>query len=336
LNSGSEHDLKRRLKAVGLSDSAIDAAWPQWWSDAAEGSPSASLELRFSIARKLGLDARSLLDEEGTPRFVWRDEARFKNLSGESELEQAAISSFGRAVGSILLGATGAAQIVLGADANSIRDSVLRSRPFVGLLDLLVLCWTAGIPVIHLRVFPWPQKRMAAMTVRVGNRSAILLGKDSMYPAQIAFYLAHEIGHITLGHLSNETAIVDLESAQPFVGAADAEETAADRFALELLTGSADPRVLPASGTYNAPGLADAVLRSATALHVEPGTLALCFGYSTGNWAVVNSAMRFIYRSPKPVWTEVNKLAIRELVLDQIPSDSRPYLSAVLGGVAAV
>jgi hypothetical protein len=176
---------------------------------------------------------------------------------------------------------------------------------------------------------------MAAMSVRVGDRSAILLGKDSMYPAQIAFYLAHEIAHIALGHLTKETAIVDCETNRLAIGGVDEEEIEADRFALQLLTGHADPRVLPAAGAYNAPGLAAAVLQSATALHIEPGTLALCFGYSTGNWAVVNSAMNFIYSSAKPVWAEVNRLAVRELNIEQVPSDSRLYLNSVLGRAAA-
>jgi hypothetical protein len=326
---------RRRLKQIGLSDSIIEAAWPEWWSDDADASASARIELRFSLARKLGLDARSLVDEEGVPRFVWRDEARFKNLSGESELERAAISSFGRALGSIVIAATANRNNILSADAISIRNSILRTRPFVNLLDLLVLCWTVGVPVVHLRIFPWPRKRMAAMSVRVNDRSAILLGKDSMYPAHIAFYLAHEIAHIALGHLSAETGIVDMESDHPVLAVGDQEEEEADRFALQLLTGTTDPRVLASPGTYNAPGLADAVLQSATALHIEPGTLALCFGYSSGNWAVVNSAMQFIYRTAKPVWAEVNKIAIRELVREQIPSDSRPYLSSVLGGTTA-
>jgi hypothetical protein len=327
--------LKQQLKHLGLSDAAIDAAWPDWWSDSADPSPSARLELRFSLARKLGLDARSLVDEEGVPRFIWRDEARFKNLSGESDSERAAIGSFGRAFGSIIIGAAPIGQRTLPADSIAVRKSILSSQPFVSLLDLLVLSWTTGIPVVHLRIFPLLRKRMAAMSVRVGDRSAILLGKDSMYPAQIAFYLAHEIGHVALGHLTKETAIVDLESNRLAIGGADQEEIEADRFALELLTGHADPLVLPAPGAYNAPALADAVLRSATALRIEPGTLALCFGYSTGNWAVVNSAMSFIYRSAKPVWAEVNRLAVRELSVEQVPSDSRLYLNSVLGGVAA-
>jgi hypothetical protein len=152
-----------------------------------------------------------------------------------------------------------------------------------------------------------------------------------MYPAHMAFYLAHEVGHIASGHLSKETAIVDLESDQLGIGGGDQEESEADRFALELLTGHADARVLPGPGVYNAPGLANAVLRSATALQIEPGTLALCFGYSTGNWPVVNAAMQFIYGQAKPVWAEVNRLAMRELSIEQIPSDARPYVASVLG-----
>ena len=327
--------LRNRLKAIGLSDPAIQAAWPEWWSDAADPSPSARLELRFSIARKLGLDPQSLLDEEVAPRFVWRDEARFKHLSGESDAERAAITSFGRALGSLLVAATPPSTgTIMQASASGLRKTVLGSQQYVRLLDLLSLSWSIGLPVVYLRVFPAVRKRMAAMAVSVADRNVILLAKDSMYPPHIAFYLAHELAHIALGHITKDTAIVDLESELPASASSDPEEIAADRFALELLTGRSDPQVLPKSGIYNAPGLANAALNSGPALGIEPGTLALCFGYSTQNWAVANSAMKFIYSAPKPVWEEVNRLAARELALDHIPTDARSYVTAVLGAPA--
>jgi hypothetical protein len=327
--------LRSRLKAIGLSDPAIEAAWPEWWSDAADPSPSARAELRFSIARKLGLDPHSLLDEEDAPRFVWRDEARFKHLSGESDAERAAITSFGRALGSILVAATPSPSgTILDASATTLRTAILRSRQFVRLLDLLSLSWAVGVPVVHLRVFPAVRKRMAAMSVSVADRNAILLAKDSMYPPHVAFYLAHELAHVALGHIAKDTAIVDLES-DLHAGTTDKEEAEADRFALELLTGRADPQVVPVPGEYNAPGLAKAALETGPALRIEPGTLALCFGYSTQNWAVANSAMKFIYSAPKPVWEAVNRLAARELELDHIPTDARSYVTAVLGAPAA-
>jgi hypothetical protein len=67
-------------------------------------------------------------------------------------------------------------------------------------------------------------------------------------------------------------------------------------------------------------------------LRIEPGTLALCFGYSSGNWAVANAAMERIYSSAKPVWREVNQIALRELSLEEVTEDVQAYLMAVLGG----
>jgi len=323
--------FRTRLKRVGLSDSAINAAWPDWWSDDADPSSSARLELRFSVARKLGLDARSVLDEEGVPRFIWKDEARFKHLSGETDLERAAISSFGRSIGALLTASSPVGQFsLIGASAATLRDAVLRSQSYVRLVDLLSLAWSSGIPVAYLRIFPAVRKRMAAMAVGVGDRHAVLLAKDSMYPPHIAFYLGHELAHIALNHINADAAIVDMEADVLSTGSTDTEEAEADRFALELLTGRPDLQLVP-EGSYNAPGLADIALRVSSELHIEPGTIALCFAYSTGNWAVANSAMRFIYDAPRPVWNEVNRLTLSQLDLGQLPSDSSSFLTTILG-----
>jgi IrrE N-terminal-like domain len=330
--SGSALILRRRLRDAGLSDPALNAAWPTWWSEAAEASPSAAAELRFSLARKLGLDPRSLMDDESAPRFAWRDQARFKHLSNEDEQELSAITSFGTAIANVLVSATPSTAALL-PDATTLRGMLLRSRPFIGLADLLSVSWSVAIPVIHLRVFPRDRKRMAAMAVSTGNRNAILLGKDSEYPAHVAFYLAHELAHIALGHLAEGNVLVDMDSNLE-TPRDDKEEMEADRFALELLTGQPQPTVLPFASRYTARQLAEDALRAAFSYRIEPGTLALCFGYSSGDWATANAAMRFIYTEPKPVWNEVNRVARSELVEDLVTDDNTPYLSAVLGGEA--
>jgi hypothetical protein len=322
--------LRHRLKEVGLTDTVISAAWPVWWSDDAEASESARTELRFSLARKLGLDPRSLLNDNDQPRFVWRDEARFKHLASEGELELAAITSFGKTVASLLINATRLSAHVQVPGAVELRSAILGTQPFVRLLDLISLCWSLGIPVVHPRVFPCARKRMAAMSVRVRERDAILLGKDSVYPAHIAFYLAHEFGHIALGHLATEAVLIDLEYTELTFKGDDREEIDADRFALELLTGRARPSVLPKSGAYNAQELARTALSASIDLRIEPGTLALCFGYSTGDWATANAAMKHIYSSPNPAWNEVNGIALEQLQFDRVPDDSLTFLRAIL------
>lgn len=288
--------------------------------------------MRFGVARRLGLDPSSLFGDE-QPRFLWTEEARFKHLSTEGDLERAGITSFGRAVAAALIGASppSAAELI-GISPGGLRQSILDSgSPYVGLADLLALCWGIGVPVAHLRVFPWPQKRMAAMTVSLEDRWSILLGKDASFPAWVAFYLAHELGHIALSHVVAGRALVDLDFEDP--GAlGDDEEEAADAFALELLTGQAQPTVLPADPDVRATAseLARTAIAAADALQIEPGTLALCFGYSTQDWKTANGSLKVIY-TEAPVWREVNRVALTQLRLSQISGEAGEFLTTVLG-----
>lgn len=326
-NSGN---LKRRLRQSGYSDSAILAAWPSWWSEEAEGSISGRIELRFSLARKLGLDPRVLLERD-EPIFVWEDEAKFKHLGSESEAERAALSSFGISVGRMVSAATKPTELSLSISAKEFRTAILSNKEFVGLQDLLGICWSHGIPVIHLRVFPLTAKRMCAMSVRIGDRFAILLGKDSNYPAPISFYLAHELGHIALGHLQNGSAVVDLADPLEATCEDDEEERAADRYALELLTGIEEPKIDTDTERFTARQLAANLLKTGRDIHIEPGVLALCFGYTTGNWAKANLAMKDIYVNKFPAWQSVNGVARSQLDWEMVPDDLMGFLRAVIG-----
>lgn len=325
--------LRRELRRLGLSEPAITAAWPGWWSDDAENSASARAELRFSLARKLGLDPRSLLEDEA-PRFVWHDEAKFKRLSTETDQERAAITSFGASIGRALIAGTSEGPSIEGISAEQLRSNIVPRQPFIRLVDLLALGWAIGVPIAYLKVFPLSAKRMCAMAVRVGNRYAVLLGKDAKYPAPIAYYLAHEIGHAALGHLKNETAVVDLRDPLEQGALADDEELAADRFALELLTGNPEFAVSTETRNYTASQLAASVMQTARPLRVEPGTLALCFGHTTGQWRKANAAMRIIYSRGAPVWRAVNAIASQQLDWTAVAGDTAAFLRAVMGGIS--
>ena len=322
--------LRQRLLQFGLSRRAIDAAWPTWWSDEADSSSAARADLRFCLSRNLGLDPRSLLDR-GRPRFLWHDVARFKHLAGESQAVKAAIGSFGAALTNILLTATPCTRRVRGVLAADFRTETMKHHPFPRLVDLLSVCWSFGIPVIHLRIFPLHQNRMSAMAVRVGSRSAILIGKESDYPPQIAFYIAHELAHIALGHLERTNMIVDLESETLGDSVADREEQEADQYALELLTGHREPRIRELAGHVTPRDLATSACELAPDLGIEPGTMALCFGQSTNQWNIANRAIPLIYSSRSPVWRRINSVAMDELSLERVSRDTRSYLQRVLG-----
>jgi hypothetical protein len=326
--TGSTEALRRELRNAGLSDEVIRAAWPTWWSEELADDPSGSAELRFALARRLGLSPRSLMGERVT--FVWNDEARFKHLSAEDLQHRAALASFGMTVGRSLLHATSAPATSSGIDAKALRKAILQGQAFVDLQSLLGTCWAMGIPVIHLRVFPLDAKSMHAMVVRVGSRHAILLGRDASYPAPVAFTLAHEIGHIALGHLADAPALVDMEdparATEP-----DQQEREADEFGLELLTGTPQPRIDTHGSRFNAPGLANAVMEFGPRNGIEPGTLALCLAHQSGAWPVTMAAMKFIYRQAHPVWREVNAVADMQLDWDAIGDEAAEWIRNVMG-----
>lgn len=319
--------LRKALKSAGVSDRAVDAAWPEWWSDQADTSPSARAELCFAVARKLGLAPKSLINEQ--VEFVWRDRARFKHGTANSAPERDALSSFGVSVARMLLGMLEGAP-VMSRTSEELRRALLTNVPFITLFELLSACWALGIPVVHLRVFPLPTKSMSAMVIRAGGRYAILLGRDSEYPAPIAFTLAHEIGHLMLGHLDEGAAIIDLEDSGARADSADAEEAAADTFAMQLLTGRAMLDFKVEGEQISARALAKAVSDAAPGQRIEPGTLALCYAHNTKEWPIAMASLRHIYSQAKPVWQEVNNIAARQLDWSRLSDDNADYVRALL------
>lgn len=319
--------LFKELHEAGLSRDAIRAAWPSWWNDEIAESASGRAELRFTLARKLGLVPKALLGER--VEFVWKDRSRFKSLTGQSEVQQSILSSFGVSVGRLLLRATESGVGFGSVSAARLRAAILNSAMFVDLRQLIVTCWGLGVPVIHLRVLPLPTKSMHAMVVEADGRFAILLARDSKYPAPVAFALAHEIGHIASDHLDGAAALIDIEDPAQ-TRDQDTQELEANAYALELLTGYSDPVIETGEAGFNAPTLANAALNAAANYRIEPGTLALCVGYRQKMWPVAMSALQFIYTEPKPVWKEVNAIAVDEIKWSNLTDETAEFLRKLM------
>lgn len=324
----SPRDLRVELKRAGIANAAVDAVWPQWWSSEAESSVSATAELTFTIARRLGLAPEDLLDGRAT--FVWRDETKYKRLTANASQEEAALSSFGCAVARAALAGIGPSPIRTFA-ASEIREAILREAPFVDAGGLLAFAWGLGIPVLQPRVLPLRQKRMHAMSVGLQGRGAILLAKADSYVAPMTFSLAHEIGHLMLGHLSGADALVDFDAPLESTNPEDDEEVAADRFALELLTGQPTLTVVVDADRFTASQLADAVMTHGPRLGIEPGVLALCAGYNTGQWDKAYGALKIIPPQQRDVAADLNEIANRQLGWSEMTSDNRDYLEVIMG-----
>lgn len=324
---GDADSLRTQLRAAGFSRAAVDAAWPDWWSNEAERSMSAKTELRLAVARNLGLAPRSLIGERVD--FVWRDRARFKHLRAEGDLPVAALNSFGVSVGRSLIEATEREGDLEGLPAAQLRAMLLEMGT-PDLPGLLSVCWAFGVPVVHLRVWPLAQKAMHAMVVGQQGRHAIMFTREANYPAMVAFTLAHEIGHIALGHVSADDVLVDAEDPAATADH-DEEETAADRYALEVLLGDPDPDIRLNFDTFNHAMLAEVVLRAGPQHGIDPGTLALAVAYRRNAWPVAMAAMRVIQPEPIVVSNLVNEVAQSQLHLDRLGTDSAVFIERTLG-----
>jgi hypothetical protein len=322
--------LRRELSRAGIANAAIDAVWPQWWSADAAASTSATVELTYTVARRLGLSPRALFD--GSAQFLWRDDTKFKNLGTTSEHDRAVLAAFGIAIGKCAVGATKPASTAILPDAATLRATILGQGRLVDAFELLTFCWSFGIPVIQLKFFPLRQKRMHAMTVRAGQQYVILLGFESKYYARVAYIIAHEIAHILLGHLAGENSLLDIDD--PLVeGNPDDEEASADRLALQLLTGSENLSIAANTSSYTARQLAEAALNEAQVEKIDPGVLALCLGHATGKWQQSVGALKIIPPGEQDVGATINGIATSQFDWQALSYSNHEYLARIVGRV---
>jgi len=175
---------------------------------------------------------------------------------------------------------------------------------------------------------------MHAMTVRVRGRYAILLGRELRYVAPAIYMVAHEVGHVLLGHLDDDDALLEMEDPLR-TGDDDNEETEADHFALALLTGTETPEVLADTDGFSAAQLARAAVGEADRVGIDPGVLALCLGHSTGRWNKAYGALKLIPPGAVDVGDLVNGLAGREIDWAALSFDDQEYLARVTGSERA-
>jgi Zn-dependent peptidase ImmA (M78 family) len=90
-------------------------------------------------------------------------------------------------------------QATVPKDPIASRVAILKKHPCVSLSALLSWCADAYIPVLHIHKLPG--KKMTGLVVREDGRFAIVLSRKGT-PAELLFHLAHELGHIARGHLS--------------------------------------------------------------------------------------------------------------------------------------
>lgn len=326
--------LIKRLEVAGFASDFVRTCLPDWWDSQAEESDSAWLHMQLGLAQRLSIEPLSLFDENAPLQLSDVGRPKFKHLA-LSEAQQRAANGFGNGLARLLLAAMPESTHAIPSSALELRNLLLAEtdEPWVGFGQLLSLCAALGIPVAHLTAFPAGVKGMAAMTTSVGARGAIFTARKPVHPAQVAFYIAHELGHIALSHVREGQSIVEALTLDPEETdngvPPDDEEVAADRFAFELLTGQPALRVQGPTDKGTTRELVETAISTGRSLRVDPGLIILCFGRESNRWSLAGAALKLLPDHDVAVTAQINRALRTQLDPEMLSSEDRAYIDAV-------
>lgn len=287
-------DLQSRLKEKGFDWPFVrEYILPDWWQDELADVEANRALAEAYIAKLLGFKATELRDRERALTFPPMERVQFKRYKNHVDdrvrasalVAQRAAEAVVRSLGDQL------PDLCARKTATAIRSSILRESSYVTLVSLLDFCWSVGIPVVQLEKIPASGKRFDGMATFVGARPVIVLASGRDGPAWLVFHLAHELGHIMLGHVApGKKALVD--GTLTSETGKSTYEREADRFACEVLTGFPNPHLDDLQAT--APRLAVIAQREGPGQGIDPGVYALIYARSNRGWPVAQSALKYL------------------------------------------
>lgn len=322
-------NLYGRLNDVGLSRAFVTkTALPSWWDDCLAANPAGYAQGLLLLSRHLGLELSSLQNATAPVRLRDFGICKFKKREGVTEDDLALARALATRAAQLAASAMPTPPPPIPTSAGDIRQQILdRRASWVGLPEMLDYCWSNGLPVLHLDHFPKNSHRPDGLAARVQGRPVIVLCKKAKHSAWLLFILAHELGHLALGHVPPDGSLIDegIDEAST-----DGEESAANAFAIELLAGRSDRRFTASGRWPNAHELAKSAKEIGRTRMIDPGHIALNYSHSMGKsfFAVGNAALNLIDPNADPVGLIRGRLA-ENLDWNLLPEDSSEFLMRV-------
>lgn len=265
--------LYSALDKQGISKRKLSPLLPDWWTEEVEASPSGAQQAKIYLAKALSLRMRPFSETPPRVEFDLPGDKRFKKSAKTSEADVNLAVALARSASRLAISALDTQFTPPPSDALVIRERLLSTgAPWVGLSALLDYCWSVGIPVIHLAT-PLLGRKMDGIAMAINGRPSIVLSNNRK-SGFLLFHLAHELGHIALGHVGANGTIVDDEIKKDDALNKDEDELAADQFAIQLLTGNAHGN-LTLLQLMKAPALAQLAIQYGKDNKIDPTHIVL-------------------------------------------------------------
>jgi hypothetical protein len=284
-------NLYSRLQAIGFEKAFVKGhVLPDWWEDDLALDPGNRRLAELAISRTLSISLSALADPEAPLSLGASEDVRFKRWQATEKISFLPAVAVARRVFDLLLScAENLPSLRLRrVGASELRNRILTWSDSVTLPELLQQAWDFGVPVVHLGELPKGAKRVDGMAFLVRDRPCIALTSSRKSPAFLIWHLAHELGHIDLGHLDSGNAIaeqIDLNSDLD-------EEKEANLFATSLLYGSANFGGFRAARHITGEQLAHEAQQLAAAHQIWAGCIVTSYGFNMSAWGTAQRALQ--------------------------------------------
>lgn len=318
-------DLYRRLRERGFDPKFVrEVILPDWWEDSLAEVPANRAMAESAIARHLNLEIGLLRDPSAVLPMAPVAHLRFKKRKNTSPDALAPSVLIAQRVARVILdGMETESAFVGSANAITLRHSIVSQGQVVNLEALLDLAWRSGIVVLH--VTRLPGRKFDGMAFFIDATPVIVLASRRTGPPWLAYHLAHELGHVFCGHVApGDDPLVDSEIAST---EDDVQEQEADLFAMRLLTGR-DSLDIPAIYGLNGEKLAARARTIAPQHGIDPGTLSLIYGNSSGRMGVGENALKALGMDDG-AHHQVASALIRHLNLESIPESCQHLVESM-------
>jgi hypothetical protein len=308
---------------------------PEWVTPEVLSDATVSSEIAAILAKRLGLRASPLFAASPRVESLRRRDIKYKRSIPNKSKNLRAATSIAISVAESVASSCRVEFSPLTGSADALRKEVLASFPgkWLGLRNLLMACWSHGVPVVYLAGLGQGVAKMDGMVVYTGDRPVIILSKASPLWAWQLFILAHEVAHIVLGHVVPGEILVDeeLDKASYILKDNDLDERAADLFAIELLNGRPNATYTLADNQANFRELADTAYRYGKAHQIDPGHIVLNFANQSGKWDVGIAATKVLQGDNPPASVVISEAMWGGIDPEALPMDTVEFLGRVTG-----
>lgn len=322
------------LESAGYPRSLQNTLLPEWVTPEVLSDAAASSEIAAILAKRLGLRANPLFTASPRVESLRRRDIKYKRSIPNRSKNLTAAASIGISVAESIASACRVEFSPFVGSADALRKEVLASSGYwLGLRNLLMSCWSHGIPVVYLAGLGQGVTKMDGMVVHTGDRPVIILSKASPLWAWQLFILAHEVAHVALEHVAPGEILIDEELGENSYALKDNDlnERAADMFAIELLNGRENATYTMSNNQVNFRELAHVAYEFGKANQIDPGHIVLNFANQSGKWDVGIAAAKVLQGEHPPASAVINEAMWGGIDPEALPMDTIEFLGRVTG-----